>query len=115
MNKCYYLVYSGTSEQGTRWGQYKLTCLSIVERGCTLLRGCKCIQTRESKYNIFGTSSSVLFREVYCTLSLSQRVHYQTVSIVPIASYEEWGSITQSILLSYNIWNQSLFHKHMNI
>ena len=48
--------------------------LSFIER-LSSFRGSKC--TKTIGHVIFGTSNSVLCREVYYTLSLFRRVHYR--------------------------------------
>ena len=64
------VVYSGTSSLGTIINS---AVLSFVER-LSSFRGSKC--TKTIGHVIFGTSNSVLCREVYYTVSLFQRVHY---------------------------------------
>ena len=48
--------------------------LSFIER-LSSFRGSKC--TKTMGHVIFGTSKSVLYREVYYTVSLFRRVHYR--------------------------------------
>ena len=48
--------------------------LSFIER-LSSFRGSKC--TKTIGHVIFGTSNSVLYREVYYTVSLFRRVHYR--------------------------------------
>ena len=65
-------VYSGTSEKGTLWDQYKIRVICPLYRGCPLLRGSNCIiLIGRDKFGF------VLCGEVFNTVSLSRRVLFE--------------------------------------
>ena len=61
--------YSGTSKQGTYWGQYKLSVLSFTERLYILIQRLFNVHVINNKKVLNKTTSNVLYRGVHYTVT----------------------------------------------